>query len=83
MLRKCVGDPSLIVPTEDIEITENLAYKEVPVAILDRQVRKLETKEIASVILLWRNQNVEATWEAEEDMKSKYSYLFHDQEEGS
>nr|XP_016457847.1 PREDICTED: uncharacterized protein LOC107781627 [Nicotiana tabacum] len=72
MLRKCIGDPSRITPMEDIHIDEDLSYAEVPVAILDRQVRKLQTKEVASVKVLWRNNNIEKmTWEAEEEMKKK------------
>ena len=70
MLKKCMGDPSLIIPTENIGIKDSLSYGEIPVQILDRQVRKLRTNEVASVKVLWRNQFVEeATWEAEEDMK--------------
>ncbi|WMV26089.1 hypothetical protein MTR67_019474 [Solanum verrucosum] len=62
MLKKCMGDPSLIIPTEDIGINDSLSYEEIPVQILDRQVRKLRTKEVASVKVLWRNQFVkEAT----------------------
>ncbi|WMV55292.1 hypothetical protein MTR67_048677 [Solanum verrucosum] len=77
MLKKCMGDPSLIIPTEDIRINDSLSYEEIPVQILDRQVRKLSTKEVASVKALWRNQFVEeATWEAEEDMKKRYPHLF-------
>ncbi|KAH0691243.1 hypothetical protein KY285_018431 [Solanum tuberosum] len=49
MLKKCMGDPSLIIPTENIEIKDSLSYEEIPVQILDRQVRKLRTKEVASV----------------------------------
>ncbi|WMV32931.1 hypothetical protein MTR67_026316 [Solanum verrucosum] len=56
MLKKCMGYPSLIIPTEDIGINDNLSYEEIPVTILDRQVRKLRTKEVASVKVLWRNQ---------------------------
>ncbi|CAN4123906.1 unnamed protein product [Withania somnifera] len=53
MLRRCIGDPS-----------QELGYEEVPVAILDRQVKKLRNKEVASVKVLWRNQQVEeVTWE--------------------
>ncbi|XP_059310854.1 protein TIC 100 [Lycium ferocissimum] len=77
MLRKCVRDPTKIVPASDIQVTERLTYEEVPVAILDRQVRKLRNKEVASVKVLWRNDNrEEMTWEAEEAMKIKYPYLF-------
>ncbi|WMV14389.1 hypothetical protein MTR67_007774 [Solanum verrucosum] len=31
MLKKCMGDPSLIIPTESIEIKDSLSYKEIPV----------------------------------------------------
>ncbi|XP_070020173.1 uncharacterized protein [Nicotiana sylvestris] len=44
----------------------------------DRQVRKLRAKDVASAKVLWRNKNIEEmTWEAEDEMKSKYPYLFH------
>nr|XP_016484198.1 PREDICTED: uncharacterized protein LOC107804779 [Nicotiana tabacum] len=77
MLRKCIGDPSCITPIEDIHIAEDLSYVEVPIVVLDRQVRKLRTKEVASVKVLWRNNNIEEmTWEAEEEMRKKYPYLF-------
>ncbi|WMV47156.1 hypothetical protein MTR67_040541 [Solanum verrucosum] len=59
MLKKCIGDPSLILPTESIRIKDNLSYEEIPVQILDRQVRRLRTKDVASVKVLWRNQFVE------------------------
>ncbi|XP_070057533.1 uncharacterized protein [Nicotiana tomentosiformis] len=77
MLKKVVGDPSLIVPVDTIEVNEYMTYEEIPVDILHRQVRKLSNKEIASVKMLWRNQQVEeTTWEAEEEMKKKYPNLF-------
>ncbi|XP_070039366.1 uncharacterized protein [Nicotiana tomentosiformis] len=72
-----VGELSLIVLVETIEINEELTYEEFPFAILDRQVRKLRNKEIASAKVLWRNQQVEeATWEAEDKMNKKYPHLF-------
>ena len=40
MLKKCLGDPSLVVPAESIGVKESLSYEEIPVQILDRQVRK-------------------------------------------
>ncbi|XP_070042619.1 uncharacterized protein [Nicotiana tomentosiformis] len=77
MLRKCIGDPSRIMPIEDIHIAKDLSYAEVPAVILDRQVRKLRTKEVAFVKVLWRNNNIEEmTWEAEEEMRKKYPHLF-------
>ncbi|XP_070037340.1 uncharacterized protein [Nicotiana tomentosiformis] len=82
MLKKFMGDPSLVVPTEIIGVKDSPTYEEIPVAILDRQIRKLGTKEIASVKVLWRNQKVEeATWEAEDYMKSRYPHVFEEQAE--
>lgn len=79
MLRKCVDDPNAIVPLDVVGVVEdNFTYEEVPFQILDRQVKRLRNKEVASVKVLWRNQQVEsATWEAEADMQKQYPYLFH------
>ncbi|WMV49899.1 hypothetical protein MTR67_043284, partial [Solanum verrucosum] len=77
MLKTCMGDPSLMIPTKGIGIKDSLSYEEIPIQILDRQVCKLRTKEVASVKVIWRNQFVEeATWEAEEDMNKTYPHLF-------
>ncbi|WMV24936.1 hypothetical protein MTR67_018321 [Solanum verrucosum] len=73
MLKKSMDDPLLIMPTEDIGIKDSLSYEEIHVQILDRQVRKLRTKEVASVKVLWRNQFFK---EAEEDMNKRYPHLF-------
>ncbi|WMV09831.1 hypothetical protein MTR67_003216 [Solanum verrucosum] len=35
MLKKCMGDPSLIIPTKDIGIKDSLSYEEISVQILD------------------------------------------------
>ncbi|XP_070020784.1 uncharacterized protein [Nicotiana sylvestris] len=70
MLRKYIHDESQIITVDAIEIKEGLTYEEVPTEILDRQVRKLRTKDLASVKVLWSNHDSkEATWEVEEDMK--------------
>lgn len=78
MLRKCVGDPSLVVHIENVGVSNFLSYEEVPVEIFDRKVCRLWTKDVSLVIVLWRNHKVEeATWEAEKDMKAKYLFLFY------
>ena len=41
MLRKSVGHPSHINPTEDVQIAGGITYEEEPIDILYRQVRKL------------------------------------------
>ncbi|XP_069150416.1 uncharacterized protein [Solanum lycopersicum] len=65
------------VSMENVDIQDNLRNEEVPFYILDRQVCKLRIKEVDSVKFFWSNQFIEeATWEAEEDMKNTYPYLF-------
>ncbi|XP_055800393.1 uncharacterized protein LOC129869815 [Solanum dulcamara] len=52
---------------------ENLSYEEDPIAILDREVRKLMSKKIAYVKVQWNNRAVEeSTWEAEADIFAEY-----------
>ncbi|KAL0553899.1 hypothetical protein IC582_007803 [Cucumis melo] len=77
MLRKYVPDPSHVVDYEPLEIDENLSYVEQPVEVLAREVKTLRNKEIPLVKVLWRNHRVEeATWEREDDMRSRYPELF-------
>ncbi|WMV25113.1 hypothetical protein MTR67_018498 [Solanum verrucosum] len=59
LLKKCVRDLMSIVPLEGLGVKENLSYEEVLIEILDRQVRKLRNKKVASMMVLWRNQIVE------------------------
>ena len=62
---------------EGLGVDENLSYEEVRVEILDRLVKRLRNKEIATLKVLWRNHLVEgATWEAEADVRSHYPHLF-------
>ncbi|WMV19000.1 hypothetical protein MTR67_012385 [Solanum verrucosum] len=77
LLKKCVGDPASIVPLENVAVKDSLNYEEVSCEILDRQVRRLRNKEVASVKVLWRSQSIEgATWETEAAMKAKYHHFF-------
>ena len=77
MLKKCLGDPASILPVEGLGVDEDLSYDEVPTEILDRQIKRLRNNEIATLKVLWRNHLVEgATWEAEDDMRSRYPHLF-------
>ncbi|WMV24778.1 hypothetical protein MTR67_018163 [Solanum verrucosum] len=80
--------PSNIGPYRISKRIGNVAYelelpKELAVVhpILDHHVRKLRTKEVALVKVIWRKQFVEeAIWEAEEDMKKRYPHLVETRE---
>ncbi|XP_060211768.1 uncharacterized protein LOC132639332 [Lycium barbarum] len=65
----------LVLPS--IILDKNLSYKEEPIAILDREVRKLWFKKITSVKVRWKNRSVgEATWENESNMHNNYPQVF-------
>ena len=49
MFKKCMSDPSFIVPTENIGIKYSLSYEEITFQTLDHQVRKLIKKEVPPV----------------------------------
>ncbi|KAL0540140.1 hypothetical protein IC582_024370 [Cucumis melo] len=79
MLRKYVPHPSHVVDYEPLEIDENLSYTEQPVEVLAREVKMLRNREIPLVKVSWRNHRVEeATWEREDDMRSRYPELFEE-----
>ena len=35
LLKKCIGDPAVVVPIHSIDIQNSLSYEEIPVEILD------------------------------------------------
>ena len=77
MLKKYHGDVNYIIRWDSILLDENLSYEEEPIAILDREVRKLRSKEIASIKVHWKDRPVEeSTWESKIDMKERYPRLF-------
>ena len=55
LLKKCVGDPTSLVPLESVSLKDSLSYEEVPVEILEHKVRRLRTKEVTSIKVLWRS----------------------------
>ena len=52
MLKKCLGDPASILPVKGLGVDKDLFYEEVPVEILDIQVKSLRNKEISIVKVL-------------------------------
>ncbi|PKA64319.1 hypothetical protein AXF42_Ash009540 [Apostasia shenzhenica] len=79
ILRKCISDPSRVIHFEPsvLELRSDLSYKEKPMRILAKDVRRLRNKEISMIKVLWNNQvEREATWEVEADMMNSYPELF-------
>ena len=52
MLKKYLGDAASILPVEGLGVDENLSYEEVPVEILDIQVKRHRNKEVSTVKVL-------------------------------
>ncbi|XP_021740113.1 uncharacterized protein LOC110706502 [Chenopodium quinoa] len=72
-----IPDKLHVLQPETIEIDQSLTYEEKPVKILDSKVCSTRNKNVKIVKVLWSNQEYkEATWEAEDEMKKKYSELF-------
>ena len=77
MLRRYIPDPSHVLNYKRLKIKDNLTYEEVQIQILDRKDHVLRIKTISLVKVLWKNDIVEeASWEREDEMKSKYPKLF-------
>ena len=77
MLWKYIPDESHVLSLDSVELGPDLTFEEEPIAILDRQVRKLRTKEISSVKVQWKHRSMgEATWETESDIRARYPQLF-------
>ncbi|KAJ8767334.1 hypothetical protein K2173_017378 [Erythroxylum novogranatense] len=77
MLRRYRSDPSHIIQTSEVQLSDDLSYEEMPVTILDSKDKILRNKTIKLVKVLWRNHTVEeATWEPLDAMQEQYPHLF-------
>ncbi|GKF66991.1 putative reverse transcriptase domain-containing protein, partial [Tanacetum coccineum] len=76
-LKKCLAEPDVQVPLDEIEIDENLRFIEEPIEIVERDVKKLKRRRIPLVKVRWNSQQgAEYTWEHEDQFRKKYSNLF-------
>ncbi|GJS67824.1 putative reverse transcriptase domain-containing protein [Tanacetum coccineum] len=77
ILRKCLADPTLQVPLEEIQVDAKLKFVEEPLKILEREFKKLKRSRIAIVKVWWNlKRGPEFTWESEDQIKLKYPHLF-------
>ncbi|GJV13910.1 putative reverse transcriptase domain-containing protein [Tanacetum coccineum] len=76
-LKKCLAEPDIQVPLDEIEIDENLRFVEEPIEIVERDVKKLKRRRIPLVKVRWNSrQGAEYTWEHEDQFRMKYPHLF-------
>ncbi|GJT24165.1 putative reverse transcriptase domain-containing protein [Tanacetum coccineum] len=66
-LKKCLADPTLQVPLDEIRVYDKLNFVEEPVEILEREFKKLKHSRIA-IVKVRRNSKhgPEFTWECED-----------------
>ncbi|GKA13130.1 hypothetical protein Tco_0692776 [Tanacetum coccineum] len=76
-LKKCLVDPTLQVPLDEIQVDAKLNLVEEHVEILEREFKNLKRSRI-SIIKVWWNSTCgpEFTWEREDQMRLKYPHLF-------
>nr|GEZ06464.1 transposon Ty3-G Gag-Pol polyprotein [Tanacetum cinerariifolium] len=75
--KKCLSDESLIISLDEVQLEDKLYFIEEPVEIMDREVKRLKQSRIPIVKIRWNSRRgPEYTWECEDEMKSKYHYLF-------
>ncbi|GKG10758.1 hypothetical protein Tco_0342158, partial [Tanacetum coccineum] len=68
-LKKCLADPTLQVPLDEIQVDAKLNFVEEPVEILEREFKKLKRSRIAIVKVRWNSKRgPEFTWEREDQM---------------
>jgi hypothetical protein len=79
-LKKCLRVPDEQLPTEDLEVQEDLTYIEKPTQILETAVRVTRRSTIRMCKVKWgHHSEEEASWEREDDLKAKYIELFASQ----
>nr|GEZ34503.1 putative reverse transcriptase domain-containing protein [Tanacetum cinerariifolium] len=71
-LMKCLVDPTLQVPLDEIRVDAKLNFVEEHVEILEREFKKLKRSIIAIVKVRWNSKRgPEFTWEPEDQIKLK------------
>ncbi|GJV60217.1 hypothetical protein Tco_1466317 [Tanacetum coccineum] len=66
-LKKCLADPTLKVPLDEIQVDAKLNFMEEPVEILEREFKKLKRSRITIVKVRWNSKRgSEFTWELED-----------------
>ncbi|GJS54829.1 hypothetical protein Tco_0628191 [Tanacetum coccineum] len=66
-LKKCLADPTLQVPLDEIQVDTKLNFVEEPVEILEREFKKLKRSRIAIIKVQWNlKRGPEFTWERED-----------------
>ena len=76
-LKKCLRVPTDAIDLESLDLQPGLTYEEHPIAILDRDERKVKRSMVKFVKIQWSNHSEdEATWEREDRLRQEYPEFF-------
>ncbi|GJZ58844.1 hypothetical protein Tco_0614660 [Tanacetum coccineum] len=76
-LKKCLADPTLQIPLDEIRVDDKLNFVEEPMEIIEQEFKKLKRIRIDIVKVQWNSKRgPEFTWERKDQMKLKYPHLF-------
>ena len=78
-LRKCLHDTAEVVEPstlEEVEVERNATIIRAPTRILGSEVKMLRNKEVKLVKVQWGDDQRDATWETEDQMRALYPFLF-------
>ena len=76
MLRKCLRNPSEVVPLSEVEVQEDMSFMVKPMAIVDRSERVTRGRKIGMVKVIWSENERDVTWELEDKIRSTHPELF-------
>ncbi|KAI3715416.1 hypothetical protein L6452_22398 [Arctium lappa] len=78
-LKKCLVDKAMLVSPDEVKVDGRLCFREEPIEILDREIKRLRRSKIPIIKVRWNSRHgPEYTWEREDLMKRKYPKLFDD-----
>ncbi|XP_010519131.1 PREDICTED: uncharacterized protein LOC104798659 [Tarenaya hassleriana] len=61
MLRRYVADLSHVLQPQELEFTEATHFRDEPLQIVDQKIKKLRTKEVPLLKVMWQSQGTYAS----------------------
>ena len=79
--KKCHRVPTDAIDLESLDLQPGLTYEEHPIAILDRDERKVKRNMVKFIKVQWSNHSKdEATWEREDQIRQEYPKFFSNEQ---
>jgi hypothetical protein len=76
-LNKCLRVPEKQLPTEELNVNEDLTFSKYPVRILETSHRITRSKVINMCKVQWsQHSENKATWEREDELRAEFTQIF-------